>query len=104
MSMLRNQTNKQTKISQLTTKKSFFFYFETTDGAEWLRTTDEVVHTWKNVSNLEPGTEYELRIKATNGKISIASGIDEVTTDGDGKFSLWCLNFHVKLLLMVEWT
>ena len=101
MRTLRNQTNKQ--ISQLTTK-NVFFYFETTDGAEWLRTTDEVVHTWKNVSNLEPGTEYELRIKATNGKISIASGIDEVTTDGDGKFSLWCLNFHVKLLLMVEWT
>ncbi|GFO23158.1 neuronal cell adhesion molecule, partial [Plakobranchus ocellatus] len=51
-------------------------------GQEWMRTTDEVVNTWKNVSNLEPGTRYELRIKATNGKISIASGIDEVTTDG----------------------
>lgn len=54
-------------------------------GAEWLRTTDEVVNTWKNVSNLEPGTTYELRIKATNGKTSVASGIDEVTTDGNAK-------------------
>ncbi|GFS23806.1 neural cell adhesion molecule L1-like protein [Elysia marginata] len=54
-------------------------------GAEWLRTTDEVVNTWKNVSNLEPGTTYELRIKATNGKISVASGIDEITTDGNAK-------------------
>ncbi|XP_012943169.1 neuroglian isoform X3 [Aplysia californica] len=59
-----------------------FVEYRKLDGAEWLRTTDEVVHTWKNIENLEAGTKYEIRLKTTNGVTSVASGIDEVTTDG----------------------
>lgn len=57
----------------------------TADGPEWFRSTDEVINTWKNISNLEPGTTYEVRIKATNGDSSVASGIEEVRTEGIGE-------------------
>ena len=55
------------------------------DAAEWLRTTDEVLSSWKNITNLEAGTTYELRVVATNGGITRASHIEEVTTDGIGR-------------------
>ena len=54
-------------------------------GAEWLRTTDEVVHTWKNIENLEAGVTYEMRLMTTNGKKTKASGIEIITTDGTGE-------------------
>lgn len=49
-----------------------------------MRTTDEVVNTWKKIDYLEAGTMYEVRIKATNGARSVASSIAEVETDGNG--------------------
>ena len=55
------------------------------DAAEWLRTTDEVLSSWKNITNLEAGTTYELRVVATNGGVTRASHIEEVTTDGIGR-------------------
>ena len=55
------------------------------DAAEWLRTTDEVLSSWKNITNLEAGSTYELRVVATNGGVTRASHIEDVTTDGIGR-------------------
>ncbi|BFZ08082.1 hypothetical protein BsWGS_11121 [Bradybaena similaris] len=84
-----------------------FVEYRKLDGAEWIRTTDEVVNTWKNVSNLEPGTKYEIRIKATNGPIVAASAIEEVITDGTavasaliGNFG-WFIGMILAILLII---
>ncbi|ESP02510.1 hypothetical protein LOTGIDRAFT_138283 [Lottia gigantea] len=59
------------------------------DGAsEWLKSTDEVINTWKNITDLESGTTYEIRVVATNGKQRTESGTTEVTTLGVGKLIL----------------
>uniref|UniRef100_A0A2C9KWE9 Neuroglian n=1 Tax=Biomphalaria glabrata TaxID=6526 RepID=A0A2C9KWE9_BIOGL len=77
------------------------------DGPEWLRSTDEVINSWKNISNLEPGTTYEVRIKATNGEYSVASGIEEVRTSGIAvAFSLagnigWFIGMILAILLVI---
>ncbi|CAL1541881.1 unnamed protein product [Lymnaea stagnalis] len=77
------------------------------DGPEWIRSTDEVINTWKNISNLEPGTTYEVRIKATNGPISVASSIAEVRTEGIAvAFSLagnigWFIGMILAILLVI---
>ena len=57
------------------------------DAAEWLRTTDEVISSRTDITDLEAGTTYELRIVATNGGVTRASNIEEVTTDGTGWFA-----------------
>ncbi|KAK7486747.1 hypothetical protein BaRGS_00022031, partial [Batillaria attramentaria] len=52
------------------------------DAAVWLRTIDEVLSSWKNITDLEAGTTYEIRVVATNGGVRRASHIEEVTTRG----------------------
>uniref|UniRef100_A0A0B7A4I7 Neuroglian n=1 Tax=Arion vulgaris TaxID=1028688 RepID=A0A0B7A4I7_9EUPU len=84
-----------------------FVEYRKLDGPEWIRTTDEVVNTWKNVSNLEPGTKYEIRIKATNGPIVAASAIEEVTTRGTALASAlvgnigWFIGMVLAILLLI---
>ena len=59
-------------------------------AAEWLRTTDEVMSSWKNISYLEAGTTYEVRVIATNGGQRRASHVKDVKTGGIGEcWSLW---------------
>ena len=65
-----------------------FMEYKKENGAEWLRTTDEVVHTWKNIENLEAGITYEMRLMTTNGKKTKASGIEVITTHGTGQLDL----------------
>ena len=70
------------------------------DAAEWLRTTDEVISTWTDIVNLEAGTTYELRIVATNGGVTQASSIEEVTTDGIGWFDPM-LTFFLLIVVII---
>ncbi|KAK7102380.1 neuroglian-like isoform X2 [Littorina saxatilis] len=77
------------------------------DAAEWLRTTDEVISSWKNITNLESGETYDLRVVSTNGGVSRASHIEEVTTDGVALASAlvgnwgWFLGMMLALLLFI---
>lgn len=77
------------------------------DAAEWLRTTDEVISSWKNITDLESGTTYEVRVVATNGGVRHVSHIEEVTTRGIALASAlignwgWFLGMILALLLMV---
>ena len=70
-------------------------------AAEWLRTTDEVISTWTDIANLEAGTTYELRIVATNGGVTRASSLEEVTTDGIGWFDPMLTFFLLTLVIII---
>ena len=88
-------------VKSVTSSRVLFFFFSPSDAAEWLRTTDEVLSSWKNITNLEAGTTYELRVVATNGGVTRASHIEEVTTDGIGMTAYW-INFFVWIGLVVR--
>ncbi|KAK7102376.1 neuroglian-like isoform X2 [Littorina saxatilis] len=73
------------------------------DAAEWQRTVDEVISSWKNITDLEAGTTYELRVVATTGGVRRASSIEDVTTDGIALASALVGNYgwFVGMLLVV---
>ncbi|XP_055958104.1 neuroglian isoform X1 [Patella vulgata] len=59
-----------------------FVEYRKLDAPEWLKSTDEVINRWKNITNLEAGTTYEVRVVATNGAQRSESSTEEVTTVG----------------------
>lgn len=73
------------KVCEIYIYQQILIAFSSSDAPEWLKSTDEVISTWKNISGLESGTTYELRVVATTGNVRQASHIERVTTDGIGK-------------------
>ncbi|XP_046562215.1 neuroglian-like isoform X6 [Haliotis rubra] len=78
------------------------------EGApEWQRSTDEVVNTFKNITDLESGTTYDIRVVATNGKQRTESYIEKVTTLGVAAASAlignigWFIGMLVALLVLI---
>ncbi|XP_046363410.2 neuroglian-like isoform X3 [Haliotis rufescens] len=78
------------------------------EGApEWQKSTDEVVNTWKNITDLESGTTYDIRVVATNGKQRTESYIEQVTTLGVAAASAlvgnigWFIGMLVALVLLI---
>lgn len=77
-------------VFNLKTKHLYFI----PGAAEWLQTTDEVISSWKNISGLESGSLYEVRIIATTEGLYSASHIEVVRTKGISEF-FWSLFFFV---------
>ncbi|XP_036370304.1 neuroglian isoform X2 [Octopus sinensis] len=83
----------------------YYIEYRKEESSDWQQTTDESVFSWKNVTNLEAGTDYEFRLVATNGKVTQASDIQVVTTYGHyvgfAGTSGWLYGMLVALLILV---
>eukprot|EP00106_Octopus_bimaculoides_P008812 XP_014776254.1 PREDICTED: neuroglian-like [Octopus bimaculoides] len=83
----------------------YYIEYRKEESSDWLQTTDESVFSWKNVTNLEAGTDYEFRLVATNGMVTQASEIQVATTYGHyvgfAGTSGWLYGMLVALLILV---
>ncbi|KAL5013978.1 hypothetical protein ScPMuIL_008248 [Solemya velum] len=60
----------------------YYVEYRKLGASDWQQTTEEAVYNYKNVTNLESGITYEMRVVTTNGEDTSPSGIQEVTTTG----------------------
>lgn len=51
-----------------------------------MQTPEESVNQWSNVTGLESGTVYQVRVVTTTGTLLTTSAIQQVTTGGVGKY------------------
>ncbi|XP_050412731.2 neuroglian [Patella vulgata] len=58
-----------------------FVEYKKLGAPNWMNSTDEDVNTWKNITNLEPGTTYEIRVVVTYQTLRSESDITNVATN-----------------------
>ena len=64
----------------------FYVQYRARGGYHWLRSSDEYMDQYMEISNLDPGTVYQVRVVAVNGDdMETPSAWQEFRTAGVGK-------------------
>ncbi|KAL3853061.1 hypothetical protein ACJMK2_016641 [Sinanodonta woodiana] len=85
----------------------FYAEYRREGEADWLQTTDEVLYNWKNITGLQSGTAYEVRVVAFDGENRVSSETKIVNTLGTASaFALianwkWFLGMLVAVIIII---
>ncbi|XP_064605046.1 neuroglian-like isoform X2 [Liolophura sinensis] len=83
----------------------YYVEYKKLGASEWMQTPEESVNQWSNVTGLESGTVYQVRVVATTGTLLTTSAIQQVTTVGVGAIQIagagWLVGMMLAIVLVI---